>query len=1383
MKSRRLIESQRFARPTRRGAIVLACALGWVAPVCAGAAEVAPDPSTLTLGVTSVSTTGVALPLVGATTDLKGDSDNVLRTDDQTGTLSIHSLTFDSSKNPVTLTQFPGTVLTFTGVSPTTFDSITKMGTFDSVITGGILATTTNTFSIEVDAGLLRIDSALNGAAKPLVLSGAGTLQLTSIDPANNIAGGIVLNSGTLRIKDDRNLGSSDGNANYVDFRGGTFEVFGTNVTLGSSRYIVVNRGGGTIMTTGDKSVLSILKDNQLQGGTLGGLEKTGAGKLIIGGSNSFAGAFTVTQGTLELRNPNALGLDNRAAINLSAATGVNFRSDASVLNFNNNITLQDDSAIDYGRLTSDVPRGNFLVGGLTVPLGLKTAPVLSVTNNFADGSVFRFLGPVQLNSSLSLDVGKGATVVLEGSTQGGSSGLVKTGTGTLAITGALDNRFSSPVQANGGLLILSKTPGTVAVPSDLVLNGGAVRLDQNDQIADSSKISLLQGTFNLNGRSDSASTLTVNGGSFVTGAGGRLVLTLPVGAAVPGSISVGAVPALNITGGTTTVNAGAEINATTVQVSGGVNTVEGGGLFTVGSGGLTLTGVASPNFTFMSDGVTPGKLSLSGNVSYTGTTGMATLTSGGASPLQGTIDLNDAQRDFSINDDGTEAVDMLISASITRGALKKSGAGTLRLTGNNTYTGGTTISAGLLEISSPAALGAGPLVFNSGQIDVHSDDSKATITNALTSTSADVVLDVDRDTPGGAASGNIAFAGGLSIAANQLMVTGANRSVSFTAPTTLLGTAKINAASTAVDVTFSAAINQSGGVWGVTKDGIGKVVFDGTQANKYGGTTRVQAGTLQLSKTAGVTAIPGGLDIFAGNVTLTAPDQIADTAAVNVNGFFSAFNLNGNNETIASLGGTGGNVSLGAATLTVTQGTYFGVVGGSGRVVQENPSGGTSATLTLSGLNTFTGGVTVTHGVVNFSQQAPGHVGSTLTSGLWRVYNGSSLNFNAGSNITTNNADVLLDGAASSFAKFDFLASNAGTLTLSGGKAFTAKGALANSGTLTVGTGGTLTVNGGFINSGTATVNGSLVAAGVIDTTGNFTVAGPQTYAPATTLNVKGGVTSLNSDAGAPSNYKLSLSASGGTLQLGSTQHLAALTVSGSASVGAPLAAPLPGAPLPPPAAGSVVLVTQALTVPVTGTLDLQNNALVVDYSGATPFDSVKAAITLAYNAGGTPWAGHGITSSTAAAEASSYGIGFAEASAALGIGGATTAPFRGQTVDATSVLARFTKLGDATLDGSVDFNDLVKLAQNYNTSGTTWSGGDFTYDGATDFNDLVKLAQNYNTALPAEAIPGAPAIFQADLARAMAQVPEPSAWQLILAGVLGSIGVRGRRARRIMS
>jgi ELWxxDGT repeat protein len=61
----------------------------------------------------------------------------------------------------------------------------------------------------------------------------------------------------------------------------------------------------------------------------------------------------------------------------------------------------------------------------------------------------------------------------------------------------------------------------------------------------------------------------------------------------------------------------------------------------------------------------------------------------------------------------------------------------------------------------------------------------------------------------------------------------------------------------------------------------------------------------------------------------------------------------------------------------------------------------------------------------------------------------------------------------------------------------------------------------------------------------------------------------------------------------------------------------------------------------------------------------------------------------------------------------------------------------GDANGDCKVDFNDLVSLAQNYNTvGGKTWVDGDFTGDGNVDFNDLVVLAQRYNTSL---AEPGA--------------------------------------------
>jgi hypothetical protein len=61
------------------------------------------------------------------------------------------------------------------------------------------------------------------------------------------------------------------------------------------------------------------------------------------------------------------------------------------------------------------------------------------------------------------------------------------------------------------------------------------------------------------------------------------------------------------------------------------------------------------------------------------------------------------------------------------------------------------------------------------------------------------------------------------------------------------------------------------------------------------------------------------------------------------------------------------------------------------------------------------------------------------------------------------------------------------------------------------------------------------------------------------------------------------------------------------------------------------------------------------------------------------------------------------------------------------------FFMAGDANHDASVDFNDLVALAQHYNAPGISPAQGDFNYDNSVDFNDLVILAQRYNTSLPA--------------------------------------------------
>jgi hypothetical protein len=106
----------------------------------------------------------------------------------------------------------------------------------------------------------------------------------------------------------------------------------------------------------------------------------------------------------------------------------------------------------------------------------------------------------------------------------------------------------------------------------------------------------------------------------------------------------------------------------------------------------------------------------------------------------------------------------------------------------------------------------------------------------------------------------------------------------------------------------------------------------------------------------------------------------------------------------------------------------------------------------------------------------------------------------------------------------------------------------------------------------------------------------------------------------------------------------------------------------------------------------------------------------------------------------------------------------------------------GDANLDGATDFLDLAKLAQNYNTtvkdnSDSWWTRGDFNYDGNVDFLDLALLAQNYNTALPSQAIPGASAAFEADLARAFASVPEPGTLGLMSAAALALLTRRRRR------
>lgn len=105
----------------------------------------------------------------------------------------------------------------------------------------------------------------------------------------------------------------------------------------------------------------------------------------------------------------------------------------------------------------------------------------------------------------------------------------------------------------------------------------------------------------------------------------------------------------------------------------------------------------------------------------------------------------------------------------------------------------------------------------------------------------------------------------------------------------------------------------------------------------------------------------------------------------------------------------------------------------------------------------------------------------------------------------------------------------------------------------------------------------------------------------------------------------------------------------------------------------------------------------------------------------------------------------------------------------------------GDTNADKIVNFTDLVKLAQNYNTQSTAGrTVGDFNRDGVVNFSDLVTLAQNYNknfTGQLSQLPQFASAEFQADWALAQSlAVPEPTTL-----GLLGGAGmlVLGRRRK----
>jgi hypothetical protein len=153
-------------------------------------------------------------------------------------------------------------------------------------------------------------------------------------------------------------------------------------------------------------------------------------------------------------------------------------------------------------------------------------------------------------------------------------------------------------------------------------------------------------------------------------------------------------------------------------------------------------------------------------------------------------------------------------------------------------------------------------------------------------------------------------------------------------------------------------------------------------------------------------------------------------------------------------------------------------------------------------------------------------------------------------------------------------------------------------------------------------------------------------------------------------------------------------------------------------------------------GVIDLAGGTMIIQ-GAAAQLATMNGYVKAGYNGG--LWNGTSsqapdgtamgaIQSSLAASSPLGDAVGLARASDVLG---AFPATFAGVPVGASDLLLRHTLYGDANLDRSINFTDLVAVAQNYNATGATWARGDSNFDASVTFADLVPLAQNYN-ALP---------------------------------------------------
>ena len=447
----------------------------------------------------------------------------------------------------------------------------------------------------------------------------------------------------------------------------------------------------------------------------------------------------------------------------------------------------------------------------------------------------------------------------------------------------------------------------------------------------------------------------------------------------------------------------------------------------------------------------------------------------------------------------GTGVTATISSAVAGTAGLAKTGAGTLILGGTNSYTGGTTITAGTLFLS-----GTGPLGITANTLSVTGGTLDLGNTNQT----------VGATTLGGSATIQ-STVGTRELTTSGVTVNGTGNTIA--ASTFVTGTVAISAGAT---------LDDNGSLTGsVTVAGGG--TLSGSGSGSVSGTTGVTGGTINGSglNLIGLTTFNGAGNILSGTVNSTNGVTLAAGAGLALNGALTGTLAVGS----GTLTGTGGSVSgvttLAGGTINLTSGTLgsLSVAGGSwsgnGSVTGAVTSNSGTFTIGAGANLTANGGLNVTGGSIFGTGTITGNVNYTSATGS----SFGGVIAGAGKTLTMNGPSVLILTGVNTYTGATTITS--GTLQVDG--------TLAAGSTVNIASGGSLTGIGAV--TGSATLTGT----GIINKAGG-TIVG--------TLGVTGGNWNGSGSVGGP------VTSSSGTFTIGTGADLTAnggLAVTGGSIAG----------------------------------------------------------------------------------------------------------------------------------------------------------------------------------------------------------------------------------------